>query len=245
MLTPQKVREIEFQKAGFNGYKMTDVQMFLEEVASEIESLHRQNQDLVKKIQVLAENIEEYRNYEDSVKTAIIGAQKMADNIINEAKANAEAYTKEHQDKADLKLKQATEEAEEILALAKAQTQTLLDDATIRSKTMISKAEEDAKNANLLIRKKISQQLALYTKVKNQVTEFKDDLVAKYNNQISLLENMLEKEKPIEKFEEPLPEDTFENDFLQEAEESSSDFKVEETLEQSVSNDDFANSLSE
>ena len=46
MKTPEQIRNMEFQKSPMGGYKQSDVELFLEEMASEIEILMRQKADL-------------------------------------------------------------------------------------------------------------------------------------------------------------------------------------------------------
>ena len=42
MKTPEQIRDMEFQKSPMGGYKQSDVELFLEEVASQIEILMKQ-----------------------------------------------------------------------------------------------------------------------------------------------------------------------------------------------------------
>ena len=59
MKTPEQIRDMEFQKATMGGYKQSDVELFLEEVASQIEILLRQKQEAERKLQELLTHIEE------------------------------------------------------------------------------------------------------------------------------------------------------------------------------------------
>lgn len=89
MLTINDIKEKKFEKSAF-GYKMEDVENFLNEVIDLVVELQEENADTQKKLLVLAEKIEEYRNEEDSLRQALLGAQKLADNILKEAKNRAE-----------------------------------------------------------------------------------------------------------------------------------------------------------
>ena len=91
MYTAETIREVEFQKMGFSGVKASDVDAFVEDVANDFEALTKQNEELVQKLQVLAESVEEYRKSEDTVKTAILNAHKAADTIISDAETKANA----------------------------------------------------------------------------------------------------------------------------------------------------------
>jgi len=89
VLTINDIKEKKFEKSAF-GYKMEDVENFLNEVIDLVVDLQEENADAQKKLMVLAEKIEEYRNEEDSLRQALLGAQKLADNILKDAKNRAE-----------------------------------------------------------------------------------------------------------------------------------------------------------
>jgi len=88
MLTPQDINEKGFDKAVFNGYDMGDVDDFLEVVSNDYNALYKENAILKGKLKVLVEKVEEYRATEDSMRMALLNAQKMGDEIT--IKANKE-----------------------------------------------------------------------------------------------------------------------------------------------------------
>lgn len=87
MLTPQEVSTHAFAKAAFNGYSMTMVDEFLDELTEDYTSLYKENAVLKAKMKVMVEKVEEYRATEDSMRAALLAAQKMADSIVKEAEA--------------------------------------------------------------------------------------------------------------------------------------------------------------
>ena len=89
MMTPESIVNKHFDKA-MGGYRQEEVDAFLEQVANELRALQSENEDLEKKVEVLAAKIEEYRADEDSLRSALIGAQKLGDSVIRESKAKAE-----------------------------------------------------------------------------------------------------------------------------------------------------------
>lgn len=102
MLTPQEVAEHAFSKASFGGYNMAMVDEFLDLVTADYTSLYKENAALKAKMKVLADKVEEYRATEDSMRKAMLSAQKMADQIVAEAEeqsasmiTNAEREAKE------------------------------------------------------------------------------------------------------------------------------------------------------
>ena len=89
MLTPNDIRNVVFTK-GMGGYKTSEVDVFIDECAdtvealikektAAVEALNREKQDLQKKLEVLADKLVEYRNDEDSIRTALLSAQRLGD----------------------------------------------------------------------------------------------------------------------------------------------------------------------
>lgn len=106
MQTLEEIKNISFRKASLGGYRPDDVDTFVDDVITTIEQMQREKNDLLKKLEVLAKRIEEYKSDEDCVRTALLSAQKLgdqaikdaqkqADDIISEAKNNAERIRQE------------------------------------------------------------------------------------------------------------------------------------------------------
>lgn len=91
MITPQSIREKTFEKAVFGGYDMSSVDDYLENVASDFAALQKDVAVLKGKMKVLVEKIEDYRATEDAMRMALLSAQKMANQIVAEAKENSES----------------------------------------------------------------------------------------------------------------------------------------------------------
>ncbi|MEE1279657.1 MAG: DivIVA domain-containing protein [Oscillospiraceae bacterium] len=89
MLTISEIKNKKFEKSAF-GYKVEDVESFLNEIIDCISNLENEKAETEKKLVVLANKIEEYRNEEDSLRQALLGAQKLGDSILKEAKNRAE-----------------------------------------------------------------------------------------------------------------------------------------------------------
>ena len=85
MLTPQEITDKVFIKAIFGGYDMTGVDNFLEAVCSDYTALYKENAILKGKLKVLVEKVEEYRSTEDSMRMALLTAQRMGEEITKEA----------------------------------------------------------------------------------------------------------------------------------------------------------------
>lgn len=89
MISSQEIRTVTFEKS-MRGYRAEDVDSFLQQVADTIDELTKEKEESRKKLYILAQKIEEYRKDEDNLKTALLNAQRMGENVIHEAKQKAE-----------------------------------------------------------------------------------------------------------------------------------------------------------
>lgn len=85
MLTPQEVSERAFPKASFGGYNMSQVDEFLDVLTADYTALYNENAVLKSKMKVLVEKVEEYRTTEDAMRKALMTAQRIADDMVQEA----------------------------------------------------------------------------------------------------------------------------------------------------------------
>ena len=107
MLTPNDISSKKFEKAAF-GYKPEEVDMFLTEILNSYSAVYAEKEAAEEKLLVLAEKLEEYRSNEDSLKTVLLGAQKLGENIVRDSKAKAEVIVSE----AENQVKQVFAESE-------------------------------------------------------------------------------------------------------------------------------------
>lgn len=86
--TPEEIRNIEFTKS-LGGYRTSEVDPFIDKCADTVEALLKEKDELTKKLEVLADKLVEYRNEEDSIRTALLSAQRMGDAVVREANHKA------------------------------------------------------------------------------------------------------------------------------------------------------------
>jgi len=101
MLTPHEISEKTFDRTFGFGYRMDSVDQFLEKAAAALQEQIDKNADLEKKLQILADKLTEYRNDEESLRTALLGAQKLGDSVIRESKTKAEIIMRDANIKAE------------------------------------------------------------------------------------------------------------------------------------------------
>lgn len=126
MLTPQEVADKKFKQAFMGGYDMASVDSFLESVTEDYTALYKESAVLKSKIRVLVEKLEEYRTVDDSMRKALLSAQKMADKTKADAQAEADAVLSSARAEADKTLSLISGQLElEAERLEAARSQTL------------------------------------------------------------------------------------------------------------------------
>ena len=154
MFTPQEIQEKTFVKAVFGGYDMQTVDEFLEPLTEDYITLYRENAVLKSKMKVLVEKLEEYRAQEQSMRKAIVSAQRAADSVI----AEAEKKAAEIMNNAQAAVADKAVDTDAVTAQA---------DAVVRAETeRMNHAKETARNFIEVLEQDIRGHLDLLAKLK-------------------------------------------------------------------------------
>ncbi len=94
MITPQEIQEARFEKVR-RGYDMDAVDDFLERVMADYVELFKENAVLKSKMRILVEKLEEYREQENSMQSAIMAAQKTGEQMTLETEKKCAAMLRE------------------------------------------------------------------------------------------------------------------------------------------------------
>ena len=107
MITPQQIEQISFSRATFGGYDMQSVDEILGPLTEDYITLYKENALLKSKMRVLVTKLEEYRNNEESMKDAIVNAQKTCDQMVKDAEEKCKQMLTEANDLATENAKNA------------------------------------------------------------------------------------------------------------------------------------------
>ena len=150
MFTPQEVSEKTFPKSPSfsSGYDLAAVDEFLDTLTEDYTALYKENAALKTKLKILAEKVEEYRATEDTMRSMLLAAQKMADQLVDEAKTKREKMLSDAETIVKSQLGKLSERvAEEEAKLRKAQelgVPVLTEDEFLA--LLGGKAEDDPEN---------------------------------------------------------------------------------------------------
>ncbi len=192
MLTPAKIKNHHFEASGRNAYKADGVDRFFEEVAASYEQMFRENGEMYKKISLLAERLEEYRNDEDNIRNALLTAQRMAEQIQREAREKSDALISEAQARAVAENARVDAQTTEMLTAATYQAQSIVAEANKQAAKIIDDATRDSKEAAISARDWMIKEEAALEMMKIEVTKFKKQILDSYTQQLELIETLPE-----------------------------------------------------
>ncbi len=133
MLTPLDIRQKEFKRS-FRGYNVEGVDKFIDQFAQSYDALYLENQSLKEKLEISEATMESYLKMENTIKDAVIMAQKNADDLHGNARREAE-----------LLLEDARLRAEKIIGDAEEKSARMTHEAGERARYRIEEAEGQVK----------------------------------------------------------------------------------------------------
>jgi cell division initiation protein len=113
-VTPVDMRMARFGTA-MRGFAKVEVTAFLEEAATDYESALRENERLRQQIAGLEAAIAQYRELEGSLKTTLMSAQKVADDVRENAQQEAARLVREAEGQAELVMEKAQARVEDVM----------------------------------------------------------------------------------------------------------------------------------
>src|SRR5690625_2813615 len=147
-LSPLDIQHMDFP-TGLNGYSRKQVREFLERVAAELEDTLRQNQQLRDAQQERDARISELQGSEAELKRVVIAAERIANEIRENAKREAELIVQE-----------AEQKRTQILSDADTRRERLVSEAEQKRAEVVSEAETRIRDArNELLRLEREQRL--------------------------------------------------------------------------------------
>lgn len=176
MLTLEEIQNISLRKSGLGGYKIEDVDNFIDKVIEKVKSLEKVNRELEAKVEAQDKDIQSYKEKEDSVQSALISAQMTAKQIVMEATKKSDEQLSEAKEKADKLINDAKVRAARINAETDAKTEEIMNKALRESSTKIEENNKilDAQKRNIL-------------KLMGEANKFKNSLLISYKEHLSLI----------------------------------------------------------
>lgn len=203
MMTPSELREYEFKGAGRNAYKSDDVDEFFATVSIAYEKMYRENAELVKRVSLLADRLEQYKQDETDIKQAVLSAQKAADIIVKEAemsvedsKSEADAILAAAKGEADIikadAEKQAIADSDLLLSIARDKAEAIINKAKEEAHGILIKANDSASDTVGAANRTVTSESLHYDMLKKEVSEFRASILSQYKAHIEMISKLPE-----------------------------------------------------
>ena len=176
----------EFDTVKRGGYDAAEVDTFLKDVSIEYKKLQNENDELEKKLEVLAEKIREYRKDEDALRDALLIAKKQGIAVVNEAKEDAEKIRKEAKEKADKTIK----DTDALSAKKKEIAEKNLADANAKAKQIVDEANAKAEEIHTIMMQQTEREQIVLQRTRKEVQEYTTKILAAYSAHIENIKAM-------------------------------------------------------
>ena len=113
MLTPLDIENKKFSKQIMNGYRVEEVDDFLDDLTKDYEKIYKEVVESKNKLEEMQESISKYKSIEGTLQDTLVMAQATADEVRSVAKKQAEQIVAQAQADA----KQAVQELEQEIML--------------------------------------------------------------------------------------------------------------------------------
>ncbi|MBR4286861.1 MAG: DivIVA domain-containing protein [Clostridia bacterium] len=203
MMTPSQLRQYEFKSAGRNAYKAEEVDSFFAEVLISYERMYRENSELIKRVSLLADRLEQYKKDEVDIKQAVLSAQKAADIIVRDAQAasedaklEAEALLAAAKGEAQIikedAEKQAIADSDLLMSMARDKAEEILNKAKEKAHGILIAANDSASDAMGAANRTVTSESLHYEMLKKEVAEFRASILAQYKAHIEMISKLPE-----------------------------------------------------
>ncbi len=167
MISANELRNVQISK-----YSNEELTYIIQQASDTIEAYEKENKEIYKKMEFLARKIEEYREEEDSIKAALITAEKSAEHTRKESQQKAQTLIEESENTANKTLDDAQKQADKIIAEAREYATSLVNQKTKEAENIVTEAEKKSNEA-------INSAKVVAQDVLDQAKEISTDLLAK------------------------------------------------------------------
>lgn len=185
MLSAAEIRNVKFTKA-MGGYKQEEVDVLLDKIEADYAQFDRAIKEYRAKIEAMNKEIESLKSSQNSIQNVLLSAQKLADQIVDEANQKSEQIVKNAEANIDVitakekELATAFElKAQERKAKLENELADMVKTAQIKADSMKAAAEDS-----------VARQQLLYDRLKMEMSAFKAAVSAKYKEHLELLKAM-------------------------------------------------------
>lgn len=214
MFNAEDIKKIGFSDS-FKGYKKDEVDAFLDKIEADYVNVEHIISDYKAKIDALNSKINELESAQTSIQTVLLNAQKLADQIVNEAREKSEEIIL----RAEANINVITNKEKELSDAFELKANERKANLQLELDALVQKAELKAKSITDAAMDSVKRQQVLFDKLKLEVSSFKSSITSKYKEHLNLLHTIpdavdMEPEKLAELISAKIDNDIDIDDFI-------------------------------
>lgn len=187
MFTASDIKNVTFSKA-MGGFKPEEVDIFLDKVEADYIQFERIIKDYQNQIEELKGQIASFENSQNSIQNVLLSAQKLADQIVDEAKEKSDEIIRNAESNITLITAQEKEIATAFEIKAKERKETLEKEL----EKMVADAKLKADSITAAAEDSVQRQQVLFDKLRLEIAAFKSAVTSKYKEHLSILQEIPE-----------------------------------------------------
>ena len=187
LLKAKDIQEAVFATS-MSGYKKEEVDALLDKILEDYQNFEVSVAAQQNRIAELEKELSEKNVSMNSINTVLISAQKLADDIVDDAKKKAEETVEAANIEAEnikLRTKKALEEIDAVLTEQK-------DKAQVEVDMMLKEAARKSEGMILAAKDSVAREQFLFDKLKSEVAQFKSDIKNTYKEHLESLSKLPE-----------------------------------------------------
>ncbi len=185
MFSAADIKNIKFARS-MSGYKQEEVDIFLDKVEADYVQFDNIEKAFNAKIDSLNKEISDLKEAQSSIQNVLLTAQRLADNIIGEAKEKSEEILKAAE--SNLSVIQAHEK--ELATAFEIKAQERKNTLEKELSKMVSQANKKAQAITSAADDAVKRQQLLFDKLKLEIAAFKAGITAKYKEHLETLSSI-------------------------------------------------------
>lgn len=182
MLTSKEIRNVKFSNS-MGGYKKEEVDILLDKIEVDYDRFEKKLAEHNAEVEELKAQIESLKNSQSSIQNVLVSAQKLADQIVEEAKEKSKQIVSD----AENSIQEITDKERELTA-AFEQKASVRKEALDKSlNEVIEKGKEKYESVSKATEDSVLRQQTLFDRLKLETAAFKADILNRYKEQIALI----------------------------------------------------------
>ncbi len=186
MRTPDEIRSIQFPKNTMGGYKQAEVDSFLDEVAMQIEQMALKMKDFDMRNRELEKKLGEANPSTSSIQSILVAAQKVAEEVEANAKAEAARIVSE----AEAKAAEIEAKCENALVVTNSRLEAEKKEVEKQTAELISNTAKKVDAMTKAAKDSVEREQLLYDKLKIEMAAFRKTLTAQFLEQAELIKKL-------------------------------------------------------